>query len=380
MNFLFLMLAVQVASAEPVPAGWKTISISADAQIEAERQVVRRAPKVHESPQASLETEVNADVDVDATFVAPSSLALGSWESSAQMTWLHIPKCGSSFGISLLAVSCPSIPHRDLQDLSGIVDNGGRMLCKCKACSCSACPVNVVGFHVPFDPRNGKHAGMFREPRKRIISQYMYKGGFGSGWGSTLAVKDEMKLSEKNLSSKDKFLAYAKHPSMRSCQTKMLLGHMCVDNVTITAEMTQQAITRLREEFAFVGDTDMWEESLHLLFPHGVPDFALGNTRPGQAKFTQNAKELRFFQQEAEQYLEALREIDWHDTPDEELYAEVKKLMHQRLADIPPSMRLKQGMPARNGAWWTVDSDEMDSEKLLGEATACSEPDTTCIA
>merc|ERR1711953_1064521 len=92
----------------------------------------------------------------------------------------------------------------------------------------------------------------------------MFKNGFGGGWGNMSSLDAHMHALPPGTSDEHRLLAYANHFTTRSCQTKMLLGHMCVSDVDITELNAQEAIRRLHE-FWFVGSTNHWNVSIQLL-------------------------------------------------------------------------------------------------------------------
>jgi len=287
--------------------------------------------------------------------------------------WFHIPKAGTSFVLPLMAKSCPNIPSqvysRTIEFSTGADDLVHRLNCKCSSCGCSQCGGLFPGAHMPYDSKHaGRYFGMFRDPARRIISQYIYKDGFGKGWGDMIEVRKYMNSLPSNITSKARFLAYAMHPDTKSCQIKMLLGFTCVGNVAggITTEMAQEAIRRVRQDFAFVGDTDNWKQSLLQLFPDDVPVHLMYNSRPGEAKSNDKSKDA------AEQYLAALQQSDWHDLHDEAIFTEIQRLMSERL---PISKNIAM-LDEKQNLWWMVDDVEIDFQKV----SICNEQESVCSA
>eukprot|EP00730_Choanoeca_flexa_P018320 TRINITY_DN88_c0_g1_i1.p1 TRINITY_DN88_c0_g1~~TRINITY_DN88_c0_g1_i1.p1 ORF type:complete len:228 (+),score=46.89 TRINITY_DN88_c0_g1_i1:11-694(+) len=95
---------------------------------------------------------------------------------------------------------------------------------------------------------------MIRDPRTRLWSAYnvgMHSVGMSS------ALRKQMLASVKTARQ------YAQWPGIASCQTKMILGHNCAAKFTITEDLFQTAVARLRT-FAFVGLTDDWDTSICL--------------------------------------------------------------------------------------------------------------------
>lgn len=238
-----------------------------------------------------------------------------------------------SFGIPLVAVTCPSIPDRVFTKIVGrygldpdvVLWN---LLCQRHAHCGHEWDSNMIGTgHSPYMPNfEGHYFGMFRKPAARIISQYIsvtnldnFEMGH-SQWGVCEGIQHYADALPEHATASDKFLAYANHPCTKSCQTKMLLGIPCLQNVTITPELTEKAVQRVRHGFTFVGDTDDWDNSvkiLHSKFRAPRPlDAEMMNTRAT----TKNMETVKL-------YLAALEHSNWKDDPDDAVYHEVRKQM-----------------------------------------------------
>jgi len=129
---------------------------------------------------------------------------------------------------------------------------------------------NVFSNHFPL-PGNLERRGplspvaLFRDPRRRLVSAWNNnKHSYGlSGL--------KRKQMEEQAQTLDKFVAY---PGIPDCQTKMLVGKTCGNDVKVTDAMRTQAFERLRSTMAFVGLTDMFNASV-CLFHHmygGAPE------------------------------------------------------------------------------------------------------------
>ena len=122
---------------------------------------------------------------------------------------------------------------------------------------------------------------MFRRPAQRLISAFLHgKHAVGSGlWqrGQRDAQYDALNLS-----------AWARHPGIAGCMTKMLTGHQCADGVAVTAQLVRDALRTLRGRFRFVGIVERWELSVclyHRILGHrpvGAEFFA--PTAPGTGR------------------------------------------------------------------------------------------------
>lgn len=108
-----------------------------------------------------------------------------------------------------------------------------------------------------------------------------------------------------------------------SCQTKMLLGYSCVSDKVLSLEDKREAIRRVREDFAFVGNTDLWHESVMLM--HAM----LGGTYAPHQEL--NVRPHGGPTNIAEELLTALKETGWNDPYDDAVFEEVMHLMTTRV-------------------------------------------------
>eukprot|EP00049_Salpingoeca_infusionum_P001180 m.45868 g.45868 ORF g.45868 m.45868 type:complete len:311 (+) comp10902_c0_seq1:173-1105(+) len=177
--------------------------------------------------------------------------------------WLHIPKCGTSLSTVLYHYSCNELPDDAVPDPG---KNGKGLAVKhfTKTYNLSSC--NFQQFrgprigHTPLklgEISSGiQMVAMFRDPRARIWSAYNY-GMHQVG----MTGDDRRKMYQTVKTPQD----YAAFPGIAGCQTKMLLGIKCNKNVPVTDDMVERAIGRLKQ-FAFVGLTDEWNDSVCLFY------------------------------------------------------------------------------------------------------------------
>jgi len=246
-----------------------------------------------------------------------------------ELVWMHIPKTGSSFIFPFISVLCPRLSEQVYKKAASLeADEATRTLaCHCQECGCSSCPNS---WHTPYNNRTtrGRIVAMFRKPSHRIVSQFLYKEGFGGGWGDMSSISDAMSKLPPDATETERFITYATHPSTMSCQTKMLLGYTCVSDQVLSLEDKQEAIRRVREDFAFVGNTDLWHESVTLL--HAMLG---GKYSPHQEL---NVRPQSGPASNAERLLTALKEKGWTDPYDDAVFKEV---MHQMTKRIGHDMR-----------------------------------------
>lgn len=275
-----------------------------------------------------------------------------------ELIWMHIPKTGTSFMFPFSSVACPSLSERVYEKAASlhVTDAGRTLSCHCHECGCSSC---LPPGHIPYKngATRGRMVAMFRKPSHRIVSQFMYKGGFGGGWGNMSSISDAMSHLPPGTTDTDRFIAYATHPSTMSCQTKMLLGHECVSEKLLSSEDKHEAIRRVREEFAFVGNTDLWHESvtlLHAMLGGKYAHYQEVNVRPNNGPASM-----------AERLLSVLKERDWVDPYDDAVYEEVMRLMKKRIGhDI--------GKGNRSTADMLWEMEDLDDEGRLANIEYCT--------
>lgn len=156
-----------------------------------------------------------------------------------------------------------------------------------------AAAFSPIHHHIPL--RRGSQltaVAMFRNPRDRLASQLLYMRSMVSLvklWGvdekdilplmqmlSTIPEPDAVNASHPCHShmrtDKDRRLCrytMSSHfPGIRGCMTKMVLGYNCANRVKLTTQDLEQAKRIVRSQFAFVGLTEQWEESVRLF--HGM--------------------------------------------------------------------------------------------------------------
>ena len=85
------------------------------------------------------------------------------------------------------------------------------------------------------------------------------------------------------LNSTNTVKEFVAFPGIMGCQTKMVLGRRCSENVKLTKAKLENAKLRLRERFAFIGLTDDWNDSIclfHAMFGKEPMPVSFQNSRP----------------------------------------------------------------------------------------------------
>jgi hypothetical protein len=130
---------------------------------------------------------------------------------------------------------------------------------------------------------------MLREPHRRLLSEYVYSYDMNdlhmqptlSNFRRSVIEALRHQSHDKALALDDRLAAFGAFPGIAHCQTKMILGRMCYEKVSLTREHSEKAILTM-EKFAFVGDTDRWSMSMCVL--------ARKFQRPDLEKFSLNSR------------------------------------------------------------------------------------------
>jgi len=202
-------------------------------------------------------------------------------QSGNHAFWLHIPKTGTSFGMTVLRYGCPEGALEDKQlpicadgDQScNVMPKFVKQLTKEKACPCAVAAFGPDGLqalnsHRPLktavDASNGM--GLFRDPLQRMLSGFHHDQHGARDMGKLDAV------------------SYAR--DQEGLQTKYLWGKIpakgCLDSDFCRQGKIQEAITSMNQ-MAFVGITDKWDLSIclfHTKFGGHCLQDEFGNTRP----------------------------------------------------------------------------------------------------
>ena len=176
--------------------------------------------------------------------------------------WLHPPKTGSTF--------CLSIQHAcNETDFTDKVHQHTELRTY-KGCARlfpnELSTYHGTRWHLPLFKRDFSNLQSFvtvlRNPRSRTISSFcdhMHMDGMKKTEGLRVKAKiQEISDSQSATMCKD-----ASHPNTRGCYTKMLTGHGCFENVTLTSVLLKQAIKNL-SLFSFVGILEDYEKSVDL--------------------------------------------------------------------------------------------------------------------
>lgn len=260
--------------------------------------------------------------------------------------WMHVPKTGSSFCMTLQHMCCREEFERLTDGITNdmLKDNdlrspaersfgidfayGCAIFRKGKHRTCQ-----MGGPHTPLavdvDASEVSLLAMFRDPKKRIISAFL-----DSMHHEGMPPEDFTALSEQiaalgdDNNGFDRLIAraqlFASNQNNIGCQVKMLNGHECSSplfkNQPFNNTALQYAVHRL-QEFCFVGLTDSFDLSVRLF--HAM---ANQSTTPNPVELYA-ARTSRVDKSEALQ-----RHVVFDDPYDSVLYGEAKRLFQTRLA------------------------------------------------
>ena len=142
---------------------------------------------------------------------------------------------------------------------------------------------------------------MFRDPLQRLLSAFhegrRIETNSGRGWDKErmkvmIAAMDKL----KDQSEDSRFHFYVNWPHLRGCATKMVMGFHCNAEHNITAGDVVEAQRRIREDFAFVGLLEHYDDSVclfHQMFGHSLwLPIESGHDRQGRQHSTKSSAGL----------------------------------------------------------------------------------------
>jgi len=195
----------------------------------------------------------------------------------AKLSWIHVPKAGTSFSNVLVTWGCPTLPDDAVVDDSYSNKDGmfvpGFMQAHRAACAkgmtlCGSGHLPMVkGSCNDWSEHNGQFVALFRQPEQRALSGFFH---------------NRHDINDKTLD----LLSYA--DKIAGCSVRMLNGEHCGGSAGAGGEVTQAmvstAVHRLETGFAFVGLTDHWGTSVclfHMMFGGPCHKREFLNVRPG---------------------------------------------------------------------------------------------------
>jgi hypothetical protein len=281
---------------------------------------------------------------------------------------MHIQKTSSWFGNFLLVWSCADYLRQHLHDMKtssinehlsgynslyeysmhvdkhfqslGVGDSTMGMLIRSAVMSCSVnfAYTSCQGVHVPYKHSHMNHTivTLLRKPTCRLISAFLYGIMLPMGFSKVIKSDEFDIVKHKIRNATSPIYAYATLPGIASCQTKMLLGHECGSNPSLTPADGQEAIRRLHEDTYFFGLTEEPEASVNLFLAMHSED----GTKPYRKtmtdmvdppfKFTRKRMNDGHNYQTHQQLVYQLDSNGWKDEYDEVLYQEASEAFYRR--------------------------------------------------
>ena len=213
-----------------------------------------------------------------------------------KIRFLKFPRTGVTFATSILRYSCENADSSrpfDLMSKTYIWKHDKTCMKRLLIAG------GINAFYTPVPLRyedSGFVVAMFRNPVERFASQLRWMRsmvGFVRTYGVTEEDVDPLQeqlsavktrgsqsavLNASNPCGKHvktlndlrscRYRVASHFPGLRGCMTKMILGRQCSERYKITIADLQEAKRIVRNEFAFVGITERWDESIRLF--HGM--------------------------------------------------------------------------------------------------------------
>ena len=214
---------------------------------------------------------------------AGGSSANTSVAAAVPVRWLHIPKCGMTFALSVVNYACSHVHppwhfvYMALEGGQSDVRMAHSLDCrhKIRGHRCEGRLLLPFVGHYPVQAYDQQIVTMLRRPAKRLISAF--RDNYHA-WGLGASQRNAMKRAHPTVDS------WARYPGIAGCMTKMLAGYDCgASRVPPREELLRQALGALRSpRVAFVGLVEEWDASVCLF--HRMMD---DGTRPWLAEFRQ---------------------------------------------------------------------------------------------
>lgn len=250
---------------------------------------------------------------------------------------MHIPKTSSWMGDFLFMYACPNMAaeFEKTEDNLFLYES-----LKSNASVIANCDTKILlgrdggfGWHDPFIPEltNGSTVALFRKPRNRLVSAFLFGNGMMIPPGHLYSQNETMQkeIFQYIANTSYPIMTYSSFVGIRSCQTKMVLGHNCGTEVHISGELLVEAKRRVEHDFAFVGLTEEAAASAKLFYAmHGE-----GKSEPKVKPYTKMYRaNLNHSKQTRSHLLEVLKEQNWSDPPEQALYQHVRRIFYERCA------------------------------------------------
>ena len=228
-----------------------------------------------------------------------------SGSSRLPVRWVHLPKTGTTFIISVVNYACEHhlaswhlvymAKARGQADVRIAHALNARKETSDQEARCAGQLLLPIAGHVPVGARETRLVTIFRRPAQRLISAYLDNY---HAWGLPPEDRNEMKRTARTVD------AWARYPGVAGCMGKMLIGRNCGARLHRhqLARIQQRAISVLRSDrFAFVGLVEHWDLSVCLFHammgggssPLGAEFRHLGHSANSRGKLRAQTREWR---------------------------------------------------------------------------------------
>lgn len=293
-----------------------------------EMATVHKEVAAHQEPASHKGPASYENADSSEKPAQGSAAQIKRLEKLKPLFWVHVPKTGSSFLNTIVTHRgiCPNMPSSAYLTERRIQDNpyagehfteayGNKHYCPGLDNKFTFRHCGISRYNSTL--RRGHGVIMLRNPRQRLVSQYIHDHTVVSPIFPN--IDDPQLYAEQAKGMAVKMLAFNNYT--RSCRHYRT-------NATLTHQHVDVAKQRLRTDFAFVGLTDRWDESIclfHAMFGGQCRDLEFANVRPGaksELELGNNISTLR----------------DVVDEFDEPLYEEAKQIFESHLLKFGVSL------------------------------------------
>ena len=221
--------------------------------------------------------------------LCPCSIGTSQPRTLPHVTWLHVPKAGTSFGTTVIHFGCTlpdSVkPHCNstvyksacVSQLNAVFEEYPFA----QHCNRSVLDERRIDGHQPpqWPKDSGSVVAMLREPTQRLVSSWRF-------W-SALRLYNSRHSNSNSTREQTSLDAYAARFYAKGCAATMIAGGHCGVHTTLSEAAAEalkhEAARRLRDDFAFVGLVEHWNLSICLFHAmHGgrVIPAEFENSRP----------------------------------------------------------------------------------------------------
>lgn len=201
------------------------------------------------------------------------------------LVWVHIPKTGSTFCLTMAHYRCPLLFNATchVTPLSAVTLKQGCAQLPGMPSSCEAATLKDHGPLVPELLSSARRPErrlviIMRRPAARAVSMFADSRHVVGLQGSMKRALDEAMLNRSEVACRHirrskqpqhkacdeaaAFSVFLRHPAASGCVAKTLVGKWCNDPFSITDEEHDLALLRLHTQFAFVGIFERWNETV----------------------------------------------------------------------------------------------------------------------